>query len=349
MQIIRKTIDTNEGTPHPYLLMSDLHVESPNSDHARIKEDLDQGRRFGCRIILNGDIFDSIGVGDKRYQPNVVRREMQGKIDQTKASIELAMKLLEPYADLIDIIGIGNHEETWINRKSTDPVGLLIQSLNTSLATQGSAHRILHGGITGYLVTSFRFVECAGKPGGKPPSALHKLLYMHGSGGDAPVTKGTINIARKNTSFNYDAFTFGHIHNSLIVDDVMVDVSTCGNIVRRQRICVVTGSYYRNYTATSQDDPASYSYAESKQHPEKPLGGKFLILTPLRVRAASKTSKGKTQRWVVKQDVMTSLSRLPKPVAMILPPTTALPATEASSAQPPEHSRTATTKACATT
>jgi hypothetical protein len=93
-------------------------------------------------------------------------------------------------------------------------------------------------------------------------------------------------------------------------------VNTCGNLVKRQRVCIVTGSYYRNYQRTTQADPAGYSYAESKQHPDKPLGGKFLILTPRKV-AANNPGKSKSKlRWIVQQDVMTSLSRMPARVTV---------------------------------
>jgi hypothetical protein len=130
-------------------------------------------------------------------------------------------------------MGIGNHEEAWIQYNHGDPVARLIEKLN---GVKGA--RIKHGSFWGYINTRFQVGR---------ETAIHKLLYYHGTGGDSPVTKGTIDFNRKGRNWIYDALTFGHKHNIAITGEQIMDVTEAGRVVERLQLNLQTGSYYRNY------------------------------------------------------------------------------------------------------
>jgi len=184
-----------------------------------------------------------------------------------KAIVELAKELLFPFISNIDLIGIGNHEESWINYGYNDPVQRLIEELIRDGA------KIEHASVMGYIKTSFKIEGYRKRP-------KHKLFYLHGTGGDSPVTKGTIDFNRKGRNWNYDCLTFGHKHNYVCSADQIADVSDAGKYVERRQLNLQTGSYYQNYRQLKNDEVLDYSYAARSAHPPKPMGGIFLCMTP---------------------------------------------------------------------
>ncbi len=267
--IITSHIEKSElGQPHFRFLMSDLHLGSLCSDHGEIVKDLDKAKALGARILINGDIFDCIGARDKRFDLATLHPSISREKDLTTAIVDIAKEILMPYRDLIDVIGIGNHEEMWISWCNTDPVRRLIHDLN-----QEGGH-IKHGSFWGYIRTKFVVPGYRKRP-------LHRLLYLHGTGGDSPVTKGTIDFNRKGRSWQYDALTFGHKHNLVCTVEQIGDVSDKGIYAERKQLNLQTGSYFRNYRGLTDGEALDYSYAARMGHPPKPIGGLFLVLRPM--------------------------------------------------------------------
>lgn len=255
------------GQPHFRLLMSDLHLGSANADHDAIVADLSRAKDIGARVLVNGDVFDAIGPKDRRFDLTVLHPSVQRKKDLAGAIVDMAFGLLSPFADIIDVMGIGNHEESWINYSYNDPVRQVIGRLNEM------GGRIHHGSFWGYINTSFKLEGTRKRP-------RHKLLYLHGTGGDSPVTKGTIDFNRKGRNWSYDALTFGHKHNYVCTIEQVADVSERGRYSERRQLNLQTGSYYRNYRELRDDEVLDQSYAASKGHPPKPIGGIFLSMVP---------------------------------------------------------------------
>jgi hypothetical protein len=299
VQVHRFETPSEPGQTHWRFICSDLHLESPESDLSALRSDLNAARKVGARILINGDVFDAIWPGDPRFTMSVLRKELRGSDDVFSAIIEYAAKILTPYADLIDVVGNGNHERALHRRRAVDPINQLIGVLNHELATQGDRNRIRHGGVSGYILSTFRFA----RPGGSKSGLAHKLLYFHGSGGESPVTKGLINVARIGANFDYDTMTFGHKHNRVFVDDTFLGLSRSGKLRHRQRIALLTGSYVRSYREGSQKRAINYNYAEDFISIPKPLGGLFLSLTP--ERADVGTDGEKLAGWRVYQQVHT--------------------------------------------
>jgi hypothetical protein len=280
VQVHQFEIPSEPGQTHWRHIISDLHLESPESDHALLREHLDISRRIGARILINGDVNDSIWPGDKRFTLAVLRPELRKSDDVLAAVVDYSADILGPYADLIDVIGNGNHERKLHRYNGCDPIRLLIDKLNARLEKDGNPHRIRHGGVSGFVLTTFRFP----RPGGSLSGLHHRLLYFHGAGGESPVTKGTINVARIAANWDYDMMTFGHKHNRLMFDDVMVSVTRDGRIRHRQRVAALTGSYVQSYRKGSQRNAINYNYSEDFISSPKPLGGLWASLTPERRR-----------------------------------------------------------------
>lgn len=268
MIIHRYRVHSELGEPFPRFLASDLHMGSSNCDHQAITADFSNACDKGARILVNGDLFDAIGPMDKRFDLNVLHHSIRGEKDLTGAIVDLAVELLRPFRHNIDVMGIGNHEESWIKYYSTDPVRLLIARLNAEGAN------IRHGSQAGYIVTQFVV------PGFKGRQACHKLCYYHGTGGDSPVTKGMIDFQRQGRNWRHDCLTFGHKHNITATVDAIGDVDSDG-FVQHKQLGLQTGSYYQNYGENTEKKPLNYSFAEKFRHAPKPLGGLFLVLTPV--------------------------------------------------------------------
>ncbi len=255
------------GQPFYRLLSSDLHLGSPNADHNEIVKQFQIAKDSGARILVNGDIFDCVGPLDKRFDLATLHPDVERKKDLAAAIVEMATDLLMPFRHSIDVAGLGNHEETWVKHTYNDPVRRLIENLNAE------GGKIKHGSFWGYIQTTFIV------PGHRK-RARHKLLYLHGTGGDSPVTRGTIDINRKGRNWQFDCLTFGHKHNVLCTIDQIADVTPRNKYTERRQLSLQTGSYYRNYKQLSDETVLDQSYAARSSHPPKPTGGVFLCLRP---------------------------------------------------------------------
>ena len=282
-----------------WFLCSDLHLGHVNCDVARIKRELQAAVDVGASILINGDVFDAVTCGDKRYTPGQTVDRIAKAKDSYTATCELGAEVLGPFASHIKVIGVGNHETAWVKYRQSDPVSGTISLLNLKLAEAGDLHRIKHGGISGYVVSLLDVPS--GK--GKPLTLSHRLHYHHGVGGDAPVTGGLIAANRTMVGWLADTHTEGHRHNLLDREYSVGDCRPNGRIVFKQVVCLMTGSYLRNYRAgRPHKDPLQYTYAEESAHPPKPVGGKFLVLTP------EKRSQKARQGWRIRQDYHSALT-----------------------------------------
>ena len=250
------------------MLMSDLHLGSPHVDHGAIVADLEKAKRANARIMLNGDIGDAITAKDPRFDLTSLHASIGRQKDLATAVVDLAKEILWPYRKLIDIIGLGNHEESWIKYGNFDLVRHIIAMLTSEKDCE-----IAHGSFAGYIQTVFRIPNYRAQPS-------HKLFYLHGSGGDSPVTKGTIDVNRKGRNWTFDAFTVGHRHNVFASVDAIADVNSAGKYFEKRQLCLQTGSYLRNYNQLDDTNVLNYSYATSRTISPKPLGGILMCLRP---------------------------------------------------------------------
>lgn len=246
---------------------SDIHFGIKNCDLDSFKKELKEAKERKARIILNGDIFDAIFPrGDKRWNPSILIDELSNKDDAPLCAVEMMAETLKPYLDLIDMVGMGNHEHAVYKYSQINMTKLLFMMLNAKT----DSHKILYGGYTGYL--GYRFLEGT-------HSKILKILYHHGAGGSSPVTKGMIDINRKEVNWDYDIFLFGHKHNRFVTSNGRMQPvfrkNGGGYIYWTDNKAIQTGSFYRNYSTDKAEGTKIPPYEEIKEHQPKPIGGVF--------------------------------------------------------------------------
>jgi len=276
MQVIKSRVETAYDKWNYFLYASDLHLGEVASSIKHIKEDFDEARRLGARIIMPGDVFGMILPKDtKRYQPSCVVPDLRDRDDLVNAYVEYASKVLAPYADLIDMVGLGNHELTIKDYYATDVVGLLLERLAEVCRKNGRPFTAKHGGITGFL--RYQFVL------GHGSTMVYVVQYHHGAGGDAPVTKGMIGGNRVKTQWVADAYVSGHTHSRLADADVIIGLTAGGKVYERETRFIKTGNYRLSYPEQNQKNAANVDYTEKMQSAVKPLGGTFVKVKVTRV------------------------------------------------------------------
>lgn len=234
-----------------FQLQSDLHYGAAHVDYGLIKREWDWALENDARILINGDIFDAIFPTDKkRSTPDVLHPRLQGTRTPLTQAVRWAADDMAPYAHLIDVIGVGNHDTACEKHHNIDPVALLIEYLHAGLPRKHKDHIIHHGGYGGFVDYRFR---TNGRMSEGHGGQRWVIYYHHGSGAAAPVTKGMIDFNRKDTFIDADFLWMGHKHNRwsgevqklscpLIGEDVKIrDVKHC-----------MTGGYFNTYVGQSQ-------------------------------------------------------------------------------------------------
>jgi hypothetical protein len=234
------------------LLLADLHIDNPHSDLPLIKRTLEEARKTNARIYLFGDTFCAMqGKYDPRGSKADVRPEHQVN-NYLDAIVEWTADILGPYADLIDIIGYGNHETSVLKRQESDLVQRLVAVLNDR-----NKSNIETGTYAGYVV--WRFMS-------GPKTNTHILHYDHGSGGGGPVTRGVIGTNRR-AVYVADAHTVatGHIHERWLLE------ISRERIDKRGRVKLDIQTHVQLGTAKEERGPGIGFHVERGRGP-KPLG-----------------------------------------------------------------------------
>ncbi len=177
------------------LVMSDIHFDSVNCNRKQFFEDIKTGMNAGAKIIIVGDFFDAMnGRFDPRRDLSHLRPEYRRE-DYYDYIIEDGAKFMKPYAEHILMIADGNHELSVLKNANTDPTGRLVKLLNTE------SHTIFRGGYGGIIMF-------------KQGSYVTPTKYFHGSGGEAPVTRGAIQTSRQAVFLpDFQLVLNGHSHH----------------------------------------------------------------------------------------------------------------------------------------
>lgn len=259
--------------PHEaYILgMGDLHIGSPYVAYERIEADLKEARRRNARIIINGDVFDFILPKDqKRFTPTALHSRLQNRSDVVNAAIDWAVEIISPYTDMIDVIGLGNHETAVEKYHGTDAVSALVTELN-----RHHGGRIDYGGYCGFYRRQWVY--------GDRRYFNFTLYRHHGAGGAAPITKGMIDFSRMLSFIDADAIQLGHKHNRIVdATPVRMRLNAAGEIVQERTVCFMAGSYMQTYNEQTSEDALSGGRRGNYAHewncaPQSP-GGVFLRL-----------------------------------------------------------------------
>lgn len=249
--IIRRDVD-KVGLISSYLMISDVHIDSKKCDRGLLVQHLTEAKEAGAKVLIFGDLFDCMGGKyDKRSNKADLRPEYQ-VANYFDAIVEDAAKILAPFADNILMIADGNHELSVMQRHEIDLNARLIQALNP---------KIHKGKYSGYIKFAFSV-------NGEGKRRSYNMYYNHGSGGNSPVTRGTISANRRQESREADIYVSGHNHNGWEMTRPIITLNQECNIVVKEPTHVNLGTY--------KNDILDGGYADMKEFAPPVLGGYWL-------------------------------------------------------------------------
>ena len=252
--IMPLTADTKET----FYITSDLHIDSVYCDRDALMHDLKQNNGY---IIFIGDIFDAMqGRFDPRKSMDNLRPEYR-RNDYYDYVIKDVAELLEDYKERILVISDGNHETSVLKHSGTDMCDRLVTKLNEM------GGNIIHGGYGGWLRCMVRTLK-------NHPLGSIKVKYYHGSGGESPVTRGTLQVNRQATIYpDADVIYNGHSHHQWYMPVPRERLGNKGRVYFDIQYHIRTPGYKHDYGDGSQ------GWAVEKGMKPKPIGGSVMEIS----------------------------------------------------------------------
>ncbi len=250
-------------------MLSDLHWDNPKCDWDLLKRDLDYCKTNNIPVMVNGDFFCLMqGKGDRRGNKSDIRPE-HNNAKYLDSIVETAVEWFSPYADILTVIGYGNHETSVIKWQETDLLQRFVDLLNYK-----NGSNVYTGGYGGWII--LRQEISAGI------ESSFKIKYFHGSGGGGVVTKGALNLTRALEMYeDFDVFTMGHIHENAARNDARDTINYNNKIGYRhehkQIHMMLTGTYKEEY------GDGSKGWHVERGAPVKPTGGRILVFESERI------------------------------------------------------------------
>jgi len=160
----------HEGFNFKLAMLSDLHWDNPKCDWNTLKRHLDYCLSNDIKVFINGDMFCLMqGQGDRRKNKSDIRQEHNNS-HYLDSIVNTAVEWFSPYAEILTVIGYGNHETAIIKNLETDPLQRFVDLLNYT-----NKANVQTGGYGGWLLIKHHYFE---------NTILSKnIKYFHGSGG----------------------------------------------------------------------------------------------------------------------------------------------------------------------
>lgn len=250
---------------HRLFLTSDWHLGAASSRMDKIAEDLLEADYEDARILINGDTFDAIVVGDKRHDPSEVHPRLRHTKDMINGVLDWAEELLAPYVDRVDLIGIGNHEDTIIKRGGFNMGLELVRRLNKH---GGKVH---YGGWTGFI--DYRFTM--------PKNNTRRFVihYHHGST-KSNSTKATLTSLENKKWAEADLYWVGHSHAKVHSSSMRYVVPMQGSEMIEKEIHFVSTPGYLRIISGQEGSDGSKSrkrnYAADAAYVPGGMGGAWV-------------------------------------------------------------------------
>jgi hypothetical protein len=244
-----------------YFLMSDCHWDAPECYLKLLHEHLGEAKDRNALVIDNGDFYEVIsGAGDPRSSKGTIREE-HVKVNYLDRLVDDGIDEFRPYLNNIVYMGTGNHEQAVTIRKETDITQRFVDKANDLRKGLPPIHR---AGYTGWI----RFMFQRGNQ-----RVSHAMKIEHGTGGNSPITKGTIQTSRRaSRTEGASFFVSGHIHEKwnmpLVVETLN---SSSGRVELREVEHIQLGSYKSDFRLDG-----TATWAMMKMGNPKPVGGYWL-------------------------------------------------------------------------
>jgi len=241
------------------LLISDLHWDNPHCDRELLRDHLEEAKKGGNDILINGDMFCLMqGKYDGRRSKSEIRPEHNNS-RYLDSVVDTAVEWFAPYAHNIKVIGYGNHETSILRHCETDVIERFVTLLNNKT---GASVQV--GGYGGWVI----YTHIRGK---STISKSYKIKYYHGAGGGGPVTKGAINFNRMATMIEgANAIWMGHVHESTEITYTLEGLNLRNNVELRDVLMIRTPAYKEEY------NEGKGGWHVERAAPPKPCGGRWL-------------------------------------------------------------------------
>jgi hypothetical protein len=249
------------GKKQEFLLISDLHWDNPKCDRELLKNHLEEAKKRNAKVIVNGDFFCLMqGRGDpRRSKEDILPEHNNGRY--LDSIVDTAVEWFKPYADIILLVGYGNHETSIIQYQETDILLHFATILNHTC--KSNVHVGGYGGVIDFKMRHDNIRACS--------FVTH---YYHGAGGGGPVTKGVIQDQRILASIEgYDCTWQGHVHELYYHQNII-------NRYVRNAHQIVQKPVHQVRTATYKEEWADgyMGFHVERGRGPKPLGGYWMTL-----------------------------------------------------------------------
>ena len=252
-----------KDTTFKCLLSFDRHHDNPKSNQILAKKHLEEAKELGTFCLDGGDLFCAMqGKYDRRSSKSDVRPEHQNG-EYLDSLVETAADFFEPYADIMPVFGLGNHETAILKAHETNLTDRLTHSLRERTGAE-----CFTGGYSTWVKFMFRF---ANKDGVKTVRDSKTLWMFHGSGGDAPMSFGTLNVKRQASIIpDADIVATGHSHNEFVVPLPRARLSKCGIPYLDEQVHIKVPTYKEEYQKGVK------GWHVERGAPPKPIGATWL-------------------------------------------------------------------------
>ncbi len=241
----------SSGWEQYVLMLADVHFDSTHCERTLLRRHLDEARAKNAIVMIFGDFFDCMGGKlDPRSTKADIRPEYQHS-NYFQAIVKDAARFLEPYKQNIVFLSDGNHEGTVLLKHEINLLDDLAERL-------GGTKR---GKYAGFVRFQFR-------RGTMLKSRV--MFYTHGSGGNSPVTKGTIGTARRQEMIHADFFVSGHLHSEFDMPRTQTRLNN-SNFIEIHKI-------HHWQLGTYQQSHMKGGWADVKGFSAPSLGGRWLRL-----------------------------------------------------------------------
>lgn len=279
VHLINYPVKTNKTK---ILLLTDIHWDNPKCKLDLLKDHLERAKKIGAKVFINGDLFCAMqGKYDKRKSKEDLRPEHQ-KNNYLDALVNTCVDWFLPYADIIEVVGYGNHETAILKYQETDLIQRFVERMNALKKPEDSP--VFAGGYGGWIVFKLPQNE-------QGQRLTYKMKYLHGYGGGGPVTKGTIQFNRMSTYISgADAIWMGHTHDDHELPYIQEYLQQNWEVGQKEMLMIRTATYKEEY----KDGYGGFHIERGR--PPKPLGGRWLELYVSETERRTKRLKGITYR-----------------------------------------------------
>ena len=201
-----------------FLFISDVHLDSVHCDRVKLKQHLDLALERNAIVFIFGDLLDLM---QGKYDPRSNKADLNPKYNTARYIDEVindVVEFLTPYKSILAFYSPGNHETSVEKRIEYGIVDKICEKLDMS---QGNYSGYIYCRFFSYLEESTKVPLIIG--------------YHHGYGGGGPVTRDSIQTARKAVYLpDANVVISGHTHDRWIIPITRNRISRYGESIDQQ-------------------------------------------------------------------------------------------------------------------